>query len=258
MSKRSFFSRFFAKSKTEKTELRPKQDWLVFARENLGIITVDKSYSQLFHCGYTQIFRVEYYFEQSKLNDQQMPLPNVTEEFYEIEDNFESSCTVVKLASVVSPRVRKVWFASKDANVIAIANRELSAPEFTQIKILPDSVEGISSLLPNHIESQIAQNKRILLTLMENGDDGSAKRNVRHWIYHNEDFSANALVTELELLGYAISASENDRIMFEKSTSLIDEEIDEETVLLNQIAKKHGVNYDGWETPVVPKANSIH
>lgn len=239
---------------------KPEQDWVVFTRRGNPdeIISIDLKSPQLNHLGYENFFSLHFAFTPEMLNEHGMPLPRMADLYYGVEDDLERNLpSVIKVASKATPGVRRVWFAA-NTDILATAKAELDKVKALAVTAASDSQSSVGNLLPTDIEMQKIQNYKILDSIGQHGDDGKAAREVRHWMYRNDNAASNKLETAIKKLGYSIQESDNERIVFSKECSLLLDELDSETEELNKLAERFGANYDGWETPVVKAKTSFH
>jgi regulator of RNase E activity RraB len=239
---------------------RPEQDWVVFTRRGNPdeIISIDLNFSQLNHLGYENFFSLHFAFTPEMLNEHGMPLPRMADLYYGIEDHLERNVpSVIKVASQVTPGVRRVWFAA-NTDILPTAKAELDRVKALAVTAASGSQSAVGNLLPTDIEMQKIQNYKILDSIGQHGDDGKTVREIRHWMYCEDNVHSNKLETAIKKLGYSIQESADERIVFSKECSLILNELNSETEQLNELADKFGASYDGWETPVVKAKTFFH
>lgn len=118
------------------------------------------------------------------------------------------------------------------------------------------------NLFPSNDDWQVINDLKVIEAAAKHGDDGSASRQVDHWIYFEDEAAAKSFVAWAQCDRFSLLSEEsrlNDdgsycvRLTHNGSLSLGD--ITSHTLVLNRKAREFGGNYDGWETFIV-KAQS--
>jgi regulator of RNase E activity RraB len=109
----------------------------------------------------------------------------------------------------------------------------------------------VSKLLPTHLESQLSMNKKLINELSAEGDNGTVRRQIDHWIFLNDDTRLDQLKMQLALLGYSVEDQHEKILRFSKETDALHETLNAQTVLLNELCDTYGCFYDGWSTTVI-------
>ena len=102
----------------------------------------------------------------------------------------------------------------------------------------------------------------VIETLKANGDDGSARRQVDHWIYFDDRERAQAFIAWAQSEQYIFDdehshATDDGRfcVRLQHHGSCAIDDIGSHTVVLSRKADEHGGEYDGWEVPVVRRSH---
>jgi hypothetical protein len=122
----------------------------------------------------------------------------------------------------------------------------------------PDHATYWNELYPTPDDWQVIKDIRVIEALAEQGDDGTAARQVDHWAYFDREDDARPF----------IAWAESDRFTYEQEHSGADEDgrfcvrlshhgtvelrdLSSHTIALRQKAVEHGGTYEGWEVPVL-------
>ncbi len=112
-------------------------------------------------------------------------------------------------------------------------------------------------LFPSDIDFERMKNRDVLDVLQKHGDDHSAVRNVRHWLYFATAQQREYFVSSAKAFGYKVERTSeiSDRgnefgVELSKEQNVIPTSIDGTTIELLRLAKQFGGEYDGWETQV--------
>jgi regulator of RNase E activity RraB len=235
----------------------PEEDWLGFRRtsgDEYWIMLIEQSilsYDQFptFNC-----YRVEYRFLSNQLFNGMMPIPDMADIYYGLEDKISNQVEQLggrMAASQTGFGVRKVWFCAPSTKLNDTV--ESVAKSFNKIPLEhgPAKADELEALRPTNLEGQLAGNEKILSGLAKEGDDGSKDREVMHWILEFNSVDRERIGSSLTKMGYTVEESNSERIRFSSLTSLSVESANSETIKLVEFCKKFNCSYDGWETPVV-------
>jgi hypothetical protein len=121
-------------------------------------------------------------------------------------------------------------------------------------------------LLPSARDRQRMANRQVLAALKDNGDQLSAPREIDHWAYFASAEARDAFLKRTALLGYTAreALSPADIPGNEKFGARIfridapDDDFDEVTLELFELAAELGGEYDGWESPVEKPPETRH
>ena len=97
-----------------------------------------------------------------------------------------------------------------------------------------------------------AKNEAVRDALLGYGDDGRELRSVVHFFYPSPAISdPSAMITNLKAYGYEVKAAQNQGLVAEHQSEVSSGSFDRETQGLDDLARKLGWSYDGWECEVV-------
>lgn len=97
-----------------------------------------------------------------------------------------------------------------------------------------------------------AKNEAVRDALFGYGDDGSETRPVLHFFYPSAAISdPSAMITSLKAYGYEVKAAQHQGLIAEHNSEVSSRDFDRETQGLDDLARKLGWSYDGWECEVV-------
>ncbi len=117
----------------------------------------------------------------------------------------------------------------------------------------PDWEEYLDFLYPDEYSYQCIQNRRVVMSLEENGNDPEILREVDHWLYLKKQEAADAFAEEVIRSGFriiAINTVEGEEhpvqvnIGRKDNTKLPD--INDTVWRLVELAGKYDGIYDGW------------
>lgn len=113
-------------------------------------------------------------------------------------------------------------------------------------------------LYPNEFYRESMANQKVILTLLEAGDELTQPRKVEHWLYFPDKKGMNACMKDLEKEGFVVEKSQKlkeGEMPYEliiSRTDLVDlGSMNVITLSLRKKAEKWLGTYDGWETFVV-------
>ena len=97
-----------------------------------------------------------------------------------------------------------------------------------------------------------AKNEAVREALYGYGDDGSQARQVVHFFYPSPSITdPSSLITNLKAYGYEVKGAEHQGLVAEHQSEVSSGYFDRETQGLDNLARKLGWSYDGWECEVV-------
>lgn len=110
-------------------------------------------------------------------------------------------------------------------------------------------------LFPTDNDWQVIKDLQVIEALQQEGDDGTASRQIDHWAYFPSRDAAEQFSRWVREQGYSLDASEADdegricvHFSHEGTVELAD--ISSHTIALQRRAGELGGGYDGWETLV--------
>jgi hypothetical protein len=113
-------------------------------------------------------------------------------------------------------------------------------------------------LYPSADDWCVIRDMKVIESLKENGDDGTASRQIDHWIYFPNKGAVLPFIAWAENNGFVHDAEyshEGDdgrycvRLHHEGPARIDD--VSHHTIALRRKAAELGADYDGWETPVI-------
>lgn len=119
-------------------------------------------------------------------------------------------------------------------------------------------------LFPDEERHQWMLDRRVVDRLAEEGDPLTQPRRIDHWSYFADKAQRGAFVEEARALGFAVQAETEgngpaDRpfgAQIHRVDSVKLEEVHQVAWALYGVARRHGGEYDGWETSVEKSAGS--
>ncbi|MET1081009.1 MAG: DUF695 domain-containing protein [Pseudomonas sp.] len=117
-----------------------------------------------------------------------------------------------------------------------------------------------SFLYPETADLQIINNRRVCRALEQQGDALTQPREIDHWTYFANADHLRAFIAEAQAMGFSLRAQHADEedddedqhcAQLWRADIPAEGGIDEVTLLLSDLALKHGGEYDGWESQVV-------
>lgn len=128
----------------------------------------------------------------------------------------------------------------------------------------PDWDTYFQFLLPDAREYQRMQNRKLLIQLEELGDDPDRERLVEHWLYFPSEEQRSAFLKWSLGEGFLPLGFDHEsedelpwKLRLGKNELPQEEEIDEVVLLLFDKVQEFEGEYDGWETQVIRKRESI-
>jgi len=110
-------------------------------------------------------------------------------------------------------------------------------------------------LFPTDDDLQVIQDLRVLQSVEEHGDDGTASRHIEHWAHFPTQEIAEQFAHWAQARRYGLDTIDTTddgkhRVRFAHDGTLRLAEITSHTIALRRKASELGGEYDGWETPV--------
>ena len=109
-------------------------------------------------------------------------------------------------------------------------------------------------LYPDPERMRWIQDRRVVDVLQQHGDPLTVERRVDHWAYFPDERARSAFLAAVAAHGFEpqvpASTDENFAAHVHRVDSVALDDIHEVTTLLEELAEKHGGEYDGWETSV--------
>jgi hypothetical protein len=234
-----------------------KDSWFSYVRQADGgpwITTINETLIEEISQSQINCFALIYHFRQDQLVNSIMPRPELSEQYYSLEDRIEAldfKPPARQAASMVGGGIRKTWYCSSN-NQLTDAVKQLTKG-FDQIPVhlVSASVAELMQLKPTSLERQLRGDGDILRNLASQGDDGSVPRQIMHWIYRTPAEKRLVLVSKLKSLDYKIEEDSDEKIRVSSVSTLSLESANHETIRFNQICDEFGCEYDGWETAIV-------
>lgn len=187
-----------------------------------------------------------------------------TDALYEVEDALFSAVARglgSRYVGRVTNNGRREFFYYASSAEGFDAALQLVRPKFPQYEFSWQDQEDrdwslyLDLLYPSDIDLQTIQNRRVVESLAENGDDLSQPRRVDHWAYFPTEHSREQFVKQVASEGFAITLSEVEEpdAEFRFRAHLIRRDrvdldtIDALAIDLYLRATNCGGEYDGWE-----------
>jgi len=122
----------------------------------------------------------------------------------------------------------------------------------------PEWRQYLDVLYPSDEDRQRIENRKVLEVLQHKNDTLKTPRDVWHWIYFRTETDREDFWNSVSPLEYRVqSQPQSGRSDFPfglciiRFQSINPAEIDNAVIELFRLAKKHGGDYDGWETQVI-------
>jgi hypothetical protein len=112
-----------------------------------------------------------------------------------------------------------------------------------------------NELFPNDDDWQVIEDLRLLDALKQQGDDGTASRQIDHWAFFSSQAATEEFSRWLDQQGYVGTVTEvadggRFRVSFSHTGTVQLSEITSHSISLRRKASDLGGEYDGWETLV--------
>jgi hypothetical protein len=252
---------------TDQTDLTVQGDtdkWILFDRQTVdgyplvvlartGNAVVERS----IHQEIVTVVRCE--ADASIVNDRGMP--GHTDRVYEVEDQIANQLealdvTAFHIASVTGDGLRRLVYSHSSALDFEPIVRQFHVDGYSLSSGLADDRAAIIALVsPTNVEQQLNGDLGVISNLEKHGDDGRAVRKTDFWFYGGRG-ALEAAAVELQPWGYSIDhwLSDPEGVVLTTDTAVDFETFRDITPVLVEVADRHALNYDGWETFVaLPK-----
>jgi regulator of RNase E activity RraB len=236
-----------------------EDEWDIFKRykdDSYWLLVVNKGLLKNNQIISMSWFSIEYRFLQRHLVNRLFPRPDLSNLYYGFEDHLSQKLSAiggVVAATQTGFGSRIVWFCAPSLLLEDILRTEAKGFDSFTLDISPSSYKQFEEMLPTDLENQFAGNAKILQNMANHGDDGSAVREVMHWIYGQEQENLRSLASKVEDEGYTIQEVDDKKLRFSKMTSLDEDQSRFETIRLSELCRQFDCEYDGWETPIVKR-----
>ena len=173
-----------------------------------------------------------------------------------LEQEIGRSDTTIYVGRNTSSGRRDFFFYTKDSEAFRAAISAAMA-KFdgykAEIGIRPDESWSayFDFLYPNEKQRQMMANRQTVRALGNEGDDGRTPRQVDHLILTGTREGAETIIQAVSALGFRLKPGtpfEGEDggwgVEFDKIEAPV--EIDETTIMLRELAREHGGDYDGW------------
>jgi regulator of RNase E activity RraB len=244
-------------TKAASPEAESTDNWITFKRElddDYWIVVINQALADNNQAPSMSWFALEYTFHPDHLKNGAMPLPEMAELYYGLEDAIAQEIGAIGGAMAASQSgfgIRKVWYCAPNMRLEDLMRNRIQSFTDIPVEVWPANYPQFAALLPTHLESQLTGNRNILSAIEEHGDDGSAARKVMHWITDFNPQAVASICAALTDLDYDIEETSDRFIRFSRIASLSIDSTAEETENLIAFCEALGCHYDGWETPVI-------
>jgi len=185
-------------------------------------------------------------------------LPTCVDELHRLEDIINdvvtaSGITAYHTASVTGDGRRTQYFATS-LDVDASRVVPVIASSFGELVIYDDLDFNTyrDFVTPTALDKQLDGDQSVISNIEKKGDDGTALRKIDFWFYGTR-LALEAVVQTLASRGFAVDhwLEEPSGVVLSYTTAAIMNYFRELTPLLIDTARDIGVEYDGWETPLI-------
>jgi hypothetical protein len=194
----------------------------------------------------------------ANVNDQGMP--EGTQRLYPIEDKLDEepallAAGAIRFASVTGQGQRLMYILHHDPldlsrllGVIKVQGFSCDALEVN------DRPAMVRLLTPTPLEVQLNGDQEVIASLQKSGDDGHTTRKTDFWFY-GQQRSLEKLSLDLKARRFSIDHWLNDPsgVVLSRKMPVNFVVFKELTPFIVETAQQSGVDYDGWETMVVPQ-----
>jgi Regulator of ribonuclease activity B len=230
-----------------------EQNWHAFARDgaHIALITVDGNYWQ-FEAGKYACTKVTYEFSPDRCIENLLPDSESISECHEIEEAIDASYKSTYLVGTRTGKgLREIWYCDRDALLEAKLRAVYDIFTFCPVTITNGNIKALKQLQPSVLETHLIQNRWIVNTLRENGDDGTQSRQIDLAICFAPGTNVQSLKKALTEAGYYVTSVADDLIEFCRVGCVNLSEMDRETKSLFELSNSHGTRFDGWASNVV-------
>jgi len=118
-------------------------------------------------------------------------------------------------------------------------------------------------LYPQGYELHTIMNRHIVEGLIEKGDSGEKPREVRHYIYFNDEENRQSFIDETVNMGYTVNSKNKHSdengypfsVVISREDPVTYNDVTDYTSVLYDIAEDNEGQYDGWETMMLIEKN---
>jgi regulator of RNase E activity RraB len=196
-----------------------------------------------------------------------MPNREATAQSHRLEDQVLETCkaafsvglepSCLHIGSEIGQSVRLSYFAASDSDVAQRAIAHLLTTSIggaidAPLAFVKTWQETYDLIQPSEYELQTYWDQEVIDRLLEDGSDPTRPHPRQHWIIGAGPRLAQA-ARDLEKMGCRQVELSEDQITCFTDDILDPQIIFERTWNLIEIADRHGLEYDGWEAPVVPR-----
>ncbi|WP_119389608.1 ribonuclease E inhibitor RraB [Taklimakanibacter lacteus] len=238
-----------------------EEDWIVYLREaepSGFIISVNLAISSgRVVPASAECWLVQFQFTSPQLAEQGMPNAEGQAAYRSAEDLLTKAVEPTG-GEIVAARTgqgsRSVWFCGSRTMMPAL-QKAIGAVQNVSATFRPASLSDIEALHPTTLESQLADNHRILEYITQKGDDLITPRKTRHFIYGVAPEDRRKIETRLKTLGFQLEPPSldisRDPILFSRLAPLEISTLDNDVRTLAGLCAEFNCEYDGWETEVI-------
>lgn len=182
-------------------------------------------------------------------------MPQQTDRIYPLEDFLASELTAFDVgamhaASITGDGERRMVYVHTAPLDFAPLLEAFPVPGYTLSAGAPADRAALAVLItPSALDHKLNGDMGVISTLAEHGDDGSQARKTDFWFY-GERAALGAAADELAAHGFAFSHETENADGVVLSAEIAPNFMTFRTLspVLLDVAARHGVTYDGWET----------
>lgn len=187
-----------------------------------------------------------------------------------LEAMISVSCAAQLVGRITGSNRREFYFyAAEPGELDAAAERAMKAFESyryqTGSAFQPEWDQYLNLLYPSETNLERMRNRRVLEALAREGDVHEVPRKVDHWLHFGDEAARVACRDTLTAIEFTVEAEAFvDEEGAERPWQLVVSRVDSVdthtingiTLELSRLAREHGGDYDGWESPVTREAPS--
>lgn len=185
----------------------------------------------------------------------EMGMPQQTDRIYPLEDFLARELTAFDVgamhaASITGDGERRMVYVHTAPLDFAPLLDAFPVPGYTLSAAAPADRAALAALItPSALDHKLNGDMGVISTLAEHGDDGSQARTTDFWFY-GDRAALGAAADELAAHGFAFShETENaDGVVLTAEIAPNFMTFRSLSPVLLEVAARHGVTYDGWET----------
>lgn len=182
-------------------------------------------------------------------------MPQQTDRIYPLEDFLARELAAFDVgamhaASITGDGERRMVYVHTAPLDFAPLLDACPVPGYTLTATAPkDRAALVALITPTALDHQLSGDMGVISTLAQNGDDGSQPRKTEFWFYGDRP-ALDAAAHELAVQGFAFShETENgEGVVLAADITPEFTTFRRLTPMLLDVAARHGVTYDGWET----------